>query len=61
MLDPKKFERNFDEFLARLATRGGNLDLGGFRALMTERSALFVSLETLQAKRNAANEEIASL
>ncbi|HEY1908541.1 MAG TPA: serine--tRNA ligase [Myxococcaceae bacterium] len=58
MLDPKKFERNFDESLERLSTRGGNLDLGGFRALMHERSALFVSLETLQAKRNAANEEM---
>jgi seryl-tRNA synthetase len=58
MLDPKKFERNFDEFLERLSTRGGNLDLGGFRALMAERSTVFVSLESLQQKRNAANEEM---
>src|ERR1700750_1267971 len=58
MLDPKKFERNFDEFLERLSTRGGNLDLGDFRALMAERSTVFVSLESLQAKRNAANEEM---
>jgi seryl-tRNA synthetase len=61
MLDPKKFEHNFDELAARLLSRGGNLDLGDFRALVTQRSALYVSLESLQAKRNAANEEMKRL
>jgi seryl-tRNA synthetase len=61
MLDPKKFEQNFDELAARLLSRGGNLDLGDFRALVTQRSALYVSLESLQAKRNAANEEMKRL
>ena len=61
MLDPKKFENNFDELAARLLSRGGNLDLGEFRALVTQRSALYVSLESLQAKRNAANEEMKRL
>jgi seryl-tRNA synthetase len=58
MLDLKYVAQNFDEVQKRLASRGGNLDLGGFRALVAERSALFVSLEALQAKRNAANEEM---
>jgi len=58
MLDLKHVAQNFDEVQKRLASRGGNLDLGGFRALVAERSALFVSLESLQAKRNAANEEM---
>ncbi len=61
MLDPKKFEHNFDELAERLLSRGGNLDLGDFRALVTQRSALYVSLESLQAKRNAANEEMKRL
>src|SRR4030095_13638235 len=50
-------EHNFDELAARLLSRGGNLDLGNFRALVTQRSALYVSLESLQAEGNAANEE----
>jgi len=58
MLDPKKFDKEFDEVVRRLASRGGALDLGDFRALMAERSAVYVSLETLQAKRNASNEEM---
>ena len=58
MLDPKRFDKDFDEVVRRLATRGGNLELGDFRALMAERSAVYVSLETLQAKRNASNEEM---
>ena len=58
MLDPKRFDQNFDAVVERLSTRGGNLELGDFRALMAERRALHVSLESLQAKRNAANEEM---
>jgi seryl-tRNA synthetase len=58
MLDLKWVAQNFDAVVGRLSARGGNLDLGDFRELMAERSTLFVSLETLQAKRNAANEEM---
>ena len=58
MLDPKKVAQSFDAVVERLSTRGGNLDFGDFRALVAERSALYVSLESLQAKRNAANEEM---
>jgi len=58
MLDLKYVAQNFDEVQRRLATRGGNLELAGFRALLAERSALIVSLEALQAKRNTANEEM---
>jgi seryl-tRNA synthetase len=58
MLDPKSFFQNFDALVARLRTRGGALDLQGFQAKMAERSALRVAMETAQAKRNAANEEM---
>jgi seryl-tRNA synthetase len=58
MLDPKKFDQNFDAVVERLATRGGNVEFGDFRTLMAERRGLHVSLESLQAKRNASNEEM---
>ena len=58
MLDLKWVAQNFDSVVERLSARGGNLDLGDFRALMAERSAVYPSLESLQAKRNAANEEM---
>jgi seryl-tRNA synthetase len=58
MLDPKNFFQNFEALVARLRTRGGALDLEGFQAKMAERSALRVAMETAQAKRNAANEEM---
>jgi seryl-tRNA synthetase len=58
MLDPKNFRDNFEEMVARLRTRGGTLDVEGFQARMAERRALYVSMETAQAKRNAANEEM---
>jgi seryl-tRNA synthetase len=58
MLDLKWVAQNFDAVVERLSARGGNLDLGDFRALMAERSAVYPALESLQAKRNAANEEM---
>ena len=58
MLDLKKFDKDFDALVQRLSTRGGNLELGDFRTLWAERRALHVSLESLQAKRNASNEEM---
>jgi seryl-tRNA synthetase len=58
MLDLKWVAQNFETVVERLSARGGNLDLGDFRALVAERRTLHVSLESLQAKRNAANEEM---
>ena len=56
MLDLKHVAQNFDAVVERLSARGGRLDLGSFRGLVTERRALYVSLESLQARRNSANE-----
>jgi len=58
MLDLRYVAQNFDAVVERLTTRGGNLDLGSFRTLVAERRTLYVSLESLQARRNAANEEM---
>ena len=58
MLDLKHVAQNFDAVVERLASRGGNLDLGSFRTLVAERRTLYISLESLQARRNAANEEM---
>jgi seryl-tRNA synthetase len=58
MLDLKYVAQNFDAVVARLRARGGDLDLTDFQRLVAERRALHVSLESLQAKRNAANEEM---
>jgi seryl-tRNA synthetase len=58
MLDLRYVAQNFDEVVKRLSSRGGNLDLGSFRTLFAERKTLYVSLESLQARRNAANEEM---
>jgi seryl-tRNA synthetase len=58
MLDLRNVAQNFDAVVARLKTRGGSLDLGPFQALFTERRDLYVSMEALAARRNAANEEM---
>ncbi|NTX39104.1 serine--tRNA ligase [Myxococcus sp. CA051A] len=58
MLDLRNVAQNFDAVVARLKTRGGNLDLGPFQALFSERGKLFASMEALAARRNAANEEM---
>ncbi|AGC43553.1 seryl-tRNA synthetase [Myxococcus stipitatus DSM 14675] len=58
MLDLRNVAQNFDAVVARLKTRGGNLDLGPFQRLFAERRELYVSMESLAARRNAANEEM---
>ncbi|MFY1824382.1 serine--tRNA ligase [Myxococcus fulvus] len=58
MLDLRYVAQNFDAVVARLKTRGGNLDLGPFQRLFSERRELYVSMESLAARRNAANEEM---
>ncbi|RKG95370.1 serine--tRNA ligase [Corallococcus sp. CA053C] len=58
MLDLRNVAQNFDAVVARLKTRGGSLDLGPFQALFLERRDLYISVEALAARRNAANEEM---
>jgi seryl-tRNA synthetase len=58
MLDLRNVAQNFDAVVARLKTRGGSLDLGPFQRLFSERRELYVSMESLSARRNAANEEM---
>jgi seryl-tRNA synthetase len=58
MLDLKYVAQNFEAVVERLSARGGNLDLGSFRTLVAERRTLYISLESLQARRNVANEEM---
>lgn len=58
MLDLKYVAQNFDAVVARLQSRGGSLDLGPFKSLVSERRDLYVAMEALSARRNAANEEM---
>jgi len=58
VLDKKEFAKNFEAWVARLKTRHGTLDLDRFKPLIEKRSGLYVELEGLQARRNAANEEM---
>ena len=60
MLDLRSVSQDFDAVLSRLRTRG-QLDLGPFQALFGERRELYVSLESLQQKRNDANEQVKRL
>ncbi len=59
MLDLRSLED--PELVERLRTRGGTLDLGPFQRLMAERRTLNVALESLQQRRNTANEEMKRL
>ncbi len=52
MLDLKFLRDNLDEVERRLATRGGAIDLGDFRALDDSRRALLSDAENLKAERN---------
>ncbi|WP_224368714.1 serine--tRNA ligase [Hyalangium versicolor] len=58
MLDLRYVAQNFDAVVARLKTRSGNLDLGPFQRLFTERRELYVAMEALSARRNTANDEM---
>ena len=52
MLDLKFLRDNLDEVERRLATRGGAVDLGAFRALDDSRRSLLSEAESLKAERN---------
>ena len=58
MLDLKHVAQHFDAVVARLQSRGGSLDLGPFKSLVSERRELYVAMESLSARRNAANDEM---
>lgn len=58
MLDLKFVAQHFEDVLTRLKSRSATLDLGPFQAQVAERRDLYVSMEALAAKRNAANEEM---
>ncbi len=55
MLDWRDVAKNFDAVVARLADRGGNLDLTPFRTQFAERGKLIIDAETLAGQRNKAN------
>jgi len=61
MLDLKHVLANFDTVAARLARRGGALDLSGLKALAQRRKELLVESEALRARQNAANDEMKAL
>lgn len=58
MLDLRAIASNFDEVVARLRTRSGNLDLGPFQTLFTERRELHIAVDALSQRRNKANDDI---
>jgi len=61
MLDMKFIRDHLDEVEKRLATRGGELSLAGFRALDERRRSLLTESERLKALKNSASEEIAKV
>ncbi len=58
MIDPALLRKDPETVAARLALRGFTLDLDAFGALETQRKALQVHTETLQARRNALSKSI---
>src|SRR5574337_1572561 len=61
MLDIKYLRDNLEEAEKRLKTRGGSIDLSGFRALDENRRKLLSESETLKARKNTVSEEIGRL
>src|SRR5690349_5743007 len=61
MLDLSFFRNNFDQVAGRLATRGGNLSLDGFRELDRRRRAAITEAEQLKARKNAESQKIGKL
>src|SRR5215467_2969608 len=55
------FRNNFDKLAERLATRGGTLNLDGFRELDRKRRAAISEAEQLKARKNAESVEIGKL
>jgi len=61
MLDMKFIRDHLDQVEQRLASRGGELSLAGFRQLDERRRSLLTESESLKAQKNSASEEIAKV
>jgi seryl-tRNA synthetase len=61
MLDLAFVRDNLDLVARKLALRGGQFDLEGFRTLDLERRAAISEAEALKGRRNKANDEIAAI
>jgi len=61
MLDLAFVRDNLELVQAKMALRGARVDLDGFRALDGERRQAITEVERLKARRNQANDAIASL
>jgi seryl-tRNA synthetase len=61
MLDSKFLRDNLETVEARLKTRGGSLDLAGFRELDSRRRELLQQSEELKALRNRVSDEISRI
>src|SRR3954470_23883603 len=61
MLELAFVRSHFDEVVARLATRGGNLPLDHFRDLDRRRRAAITEAEQLKAHKNAESVKIGQL
>jgi len=61
MLDSKSLRDNLETVEARLKTRGGSLDLTGFRELDSRRRELLRQSEELKALRNRVSDEISKI
>jgi seryl-tRNA synthetase len=61
MLDSKYLRDNLESVEARLRTRGGAVDLAGFRELDARRRELLQQSEELKALRNRVSEEISRI
>ena len=61
MLDIKYLRENLELAETRLKTRGGAVDLSGFRALDEKRRGLLQNSEELKALRNRVSEEISRI
>jgi seryl-tRNA synthetase len=61
MHDLSYFRNNFEQIAERLATRGGTLNLDGFRELDRKRRTAISEAEQLKARKNAESQEIGKL
>src|SRR5437764_9339444 len=61
MHDLSFFRNNFEKLAERLATRGGALDLDGFRDLDARRRSAISRAEQLKARKNQESAEIGKL
>src|SRR5437762_1305222 len=61
MHDLAYFRNNFDKIAERLATRGGGLNLDGFRELDRKRRTAISEAEQLNAKKNVQSQEVGRL